>query len=86
MEATISKFVPQLGIVQADDLKFMANSAACKVFQWEAHILRAQNQDNVEQQILSSLTEEVFKIVVDWAMKFPEVNKSGFPREASAGM
>ena len=60
VEATISKFVTQLGTVQADDLKFEANSAVCKVFQWKAHILRAQNQDNVKQQILTPSKKEKY--------------------------
>lgn len=79
MEATISKFVTQLGEVQADDLKFEAKSAVCKVFQWKAHILRAQNQDDVKQQILSCLKEEVL-IVVDWAMKFREKQSEWFAK------
>lgn len=32
VEATISKFVTQLGKGQTDDLKFEANSQACKRF------------------------------------------------------
>lgn len=36
VEATISKFVTQLGKVQTDDLKFEANSQACKSFPVES--------------------------------------------------
>ena len=37
VEATISKFVTQLGKVQADHLKFAANNAACKVLAESAY-------------------------------------------------
>ena len=44
--------------------------AASKIFEWKAHVLRAQNQDQVQRQILNSLEEDEAFIVVDWAMKF----------------
>jgi len=66
----IPEYTTQLGKDQASDLQYGATGAASKIFEWKAHVLRAQNQDQVKRQILNSLEEDEAFIVVDWAMKF----------------
>ena len=66
----IPEYTTQLGKDQANDLQYEATGAASKIFEWKAHVLRAQNQDQVKRQILNSLEENEAFIVVDWAMKF----------------
>ena len=66
----IPEYTTQLGKDQANDLQYEATGAASKIFEWKAHVLRAQNQDQVKRQILNSLEEDEAFIVVDWAMKF----------------
>ena len=63
----------QLGKDQANDLQYEATGAASKIFEWKAHVLRAQNQDQIKHQILNSLEEDEAFIVVDWAMKFTAI-------------
>ena len=70
VESAIPKYEAQLGKDQTDDLQHDAKGAAFKIFEWKAHILRAQNQDQAKQQILNSIEEDEVVIVVDWAMKF----------------
>ncbi len=70
IKCAIPTYVTQLGKEKAGDLQYDANVAASKIFEWKAHVLRAQNQDQVKQQILNSPQEEEVFIVVDWAMKF----------------
>ena len=70
VECVIPKYATQLGKDQADDLQHEAKGAASKVFEWKAHVLRSQNQDQAKQQVLSALKEDEVFVVVDWAMKF----------------
>ena len=65
IEDAIGKCAAQLGKVQADDLQHEAKGAASKVFEWKAHVMRAQNQDQAKQQILNSLREDEVFVVVD---------------------
>ncbi|KAL9962229.1 hypothetical protein ACROYT_G031311 [Oculina patagonica] len=55
IKCAIPTYVTQLGKEKAGDLQYDANVAASKIFEWKAHVLRAQNQDQVKQQILNSL-------------------------------
>ena len=75
----IPEYLTQLGKDQANDLQYEATGAASKIFEWKAHVLRAQNQDQIKHQILNSLEEDKVFIVVDWAMKFVAMK---FSREA----
>ena len=70
VKGTVSKYATQLGTVLAEDHLYEANSAASKIFEWKAHVLRAENQDQCKRQILNSLKGDEVFIVVDWAMKF----------------
>ena len=66
----IPEYTTQLGKDQANDLQCEATGAASKIFEWKAHVLRAQTQDQVKRQILNSLEEDEAFVVVDWALKF----------------
>lgn len=37
---------------------------------WNAHLLRAINQDAARHEILENLDEQAVLVVMDWAMKF----------------
>ena len=54
----IPEYTTQLGKDQANDLQYEATGAASKILEWKAHVLRAQNQDQVKRQILNSLEED----------------------------
>ena len=69
----IPEYTSQLGKDQANDLQYEATSAASKIFEWKALVLRAQNQDQIKHQILNSLKEDEAFIVDDWAMKVTAV-------------
>ncbi|KAK3700601.1 hypothetical protein QZH41_010510 [Actinostola sp. cb2023] len=60
----------RLGKEKEEDLQYDANAATKKIFDWKAHVLRAQNQEESKHVILKSLGEEEVLIIVDWAMKF----------------
>ena len=40
------------------------------IFDWKAHIMRSENQDQAKQDVLKSLDETSTLITMDWAMKF----------------
>jgi len=60
----------RLGKEKEEDLQYDANAATKNIFDWKAHVLRAQNQEESKHVILKSLGEEEVLIIVDWAMKF----------------
>ena len=60
----------KLGKDRAEDLQYDVKIAVSHIFQWKAHVLRAQNQDQAKQKILTTLKVEETLIIIDWAMKF----------------
>ena len=43
------------------------------VLQWNAHVLRAENQDQAKQNSLKSLQSDSIPVLMDWAMKFNQM-------------
>ena len=70
IEAEILTRTTKLGKDRADDLQHDVKIAVSHIFQWKAHVLRAQNQDQIKQKILATLRKEETVIIIDWAMKF----------------
>ena len=60
----------KLGKDRAEDLQYDVKIAVSHIFQWKAHVLRAQNQDQAKQKILTTLKVEEALIIINWAMKF----------------
>ena len=56
-----------------EDLLHDGRHAQDMVFQWKAHILRAENQDKAKVDALKALTSESILVVMDWAMKFNQM-------------
>ena len=55
---------------QQEDLLYDFLQAKKHIFDWKAHILRSENQDQAKQDVLRSLDETSALITMDWAMKF----------------
>ena len=55
---------------QQDDILFDFSQSRKLVFDWKAHIMRSENQDQAKQDVLKSLDETSTLITMDWAMKF----------------
>ena len=55
---------------QREDLLYDFLQAKKHIFDWKAHILRSENQDQAKQDVLRSLDETSALITMDWAMKF----------------
>lgn len=70
VKSEIPNHLARLGKEKKEDLEYDANAASKKIFDWKAHIIRAQNQERSKHTILESLKEEDILIIVDWAMKF----------------
>ena len=70
VKSEITKHSSVLGKERKEDLQYDANSASKKIFDWKAHVIRAQNQERSKHAILKSLREDEVLIIVDWAMKF----------------
>ena len=70
VKAEIEKISSVFDKERREDMEYDANSASKKIFNWKAHIIRAQNQEQSKHAILRSLGEEDVLIIIDWAMKF----------------
>ena len=70
VKSEIPNHLSRLGKEKKEDLEYDANAASKKIFDWKAHIIRAQNQERSKHTVLESLEEEEILIIVDWAMKF----------------
>ena len=55
---------------QQDDILFDFSQSKKLIFDWKAHIMRSENQDQAKQDALKSLDETSTLITMDWAMKF----------------
>ena len=55
---------------QQDDILFDFSQSRKLIFDWKAHIMRSENQDQAKQDVLKSLDETSTLITMDWAMKF----------------
>lgn len=73
VKSEIPNHLSRLGKEKKEDLEYDANAASKKIFDWKAHIIRAQNQERSKHTVLESLEEEEILIVVDWAMKFTAI-------------
>lgn len=73
VEAAIPTYITQLGKDKAEDIQYDVKIAISHIFQWKAHVLRAENQDQAKQKILSTLKKEEALIIIDWAMKFTAI-------------
>ncbi|KAK3715349.1 hypothetical protein QZH41_010171, partial [Actinostola sp. cb2023] len=58
---------------QQQDLLHDAGQARDMVFQWKAHLIRAENQDQAKRNLLKSLQSDTILVVLDWAMKFTQM-------------
>lgn len=57
-------------VEQKEDLKYEHIQAQEMIFQWKAHIIRAETQERAKQKVLNSLQSNSALVVMDWAMKF----------------
>ena len=55
---------------QKDDVLFDFSQSRKLIFDWNAHIMRSENQDQAKQDVLKSLDETPTLMTMDWAMKF----------------
>lgn len=55
---------------QQGDLLYDFLQAKKDLFDWKAHILRSENQEQAKNDVLSSLDHTTALITMDWAMKF----------------
>jgi hypothetical protein len=60
------------GQEQKEDMLYDIKLATDMVLEWKAHILKAQNQDQVKQDALRSLDNNTVLVIMDWAMKFTQ--------------
>ena len=73
-----------------EDLLYDFEQASTDIRQWKAHILRSANQDKAKQDIITNLNDNSALVVMDWAMKFLQINterssQTGSLKEVSAG-
>ena len=57
-------------VEQKEDLKYDYKQAQEMVFQWKAHIIRAETQERGKQNVLNSLQSNSALVIMDWATKF----------------
>jgi len=58
---------------QHDDMMYDFVQAVNNILEWKAHIIRAENQDEGKQLVLTSLDKDSALILMDWAMKFNQM-------------
>ena len=58
---------------QQEDLLYDLEKASGSIYQWKAHIMRSANQESDKQDVLKGLDYSSNLIVMDWAMKFPQL-------------
>ena len=58
---------------QQEDLLYDLEKASGSIYQWKAHIMRSANQESAKQDVLKGLDYSSNLIVMDWAMKFPQL-------------
>ena len=57
-----------------EDLVYDFEKARTDILQWKAHIFRSANQDKAKQDVISNLKDSSALVVMDWAMKFLQIN------------
>ena len=57
-----------------EDLVYDFEKARADILQWKAHIFRSVNQDKAKQDVISNLKDSSALVVMDWAMKFLQMN------------
>ena len=70
IEAEILTCTTKHGKDRAEDFQHDVKITVSHIFQWKAHVLRAQNHNQIKQKILATLREEEALIIIDWVMKF----------------
>ena len=55
---------------QREEMKYDFKQAKVNVYNWKAHIMRAENQEEGKQDVLKKLDNHTVLILMDWAMKF----------------
>ena len=53
-----------------EDLLYDCKASQSHILKWKAHILRGINQEKAKQNIIASLDDSSVLVVMDWAMKF----------------
>jgi hypothetical protein len=73
IEAAIPEYATPLGKDRQEDMLYDTKIAVSRIFQWKAHVFRAQNQDQAKQNNMSTLKKDEALIIIDWAMKFTAI-------------
>ena len=66
-------FHPLFANETREDLLYDFNKAKNEIKAWKAHIMRSANQEIANQNVLQDLDTSSVLIVIDWAMKFPQI-------------
>ena len=59
---------------QNEDLQHDHKLAKEMKFQWKSHHIRAENQERAKQNVLNSLKTNSALVLMDWALKFRQLN------------
>lgn len=58
---------------QHEELKYDFKQAKDNVYNWKAHILRAENQEEGKQDVIRNMGNHDALLLMDWAMKFTHI-------------
>ena len=73
IKKTIEASESNLTQKKRDDLLHDFLEAELNIRKWKAHILRSVNQESAKQNVLEVLDDTSVLIVMDWAMKFVQI-------------